>query len=227
MNDTPTTSPVRIAANHAVTKRLGNWTSEPVMTVARATGPRPNPSRETDMTDDTFVSTRPPRILPQPTARWMALGAIAGPVLFTTAWLVLGLVSPGFTIFGTEITPYSPISAGISGLGLGPTGPYMNVAFVLTGLLLGVGVVGAMHRIPQLSARARWTCTVLLCLTPLGSIIDGLYTLESFFPHFVGAGLGFGSPIVTFVVVGLLLRRIPGWRKFANRLLLGRLFGGR
>lgn len=28
MNEAQTTSPVRIAANHAVTKRLGNWTTE-------------------------------------------------------------------------------------------------------------------------------------------------------------------------------------------------------
>jgi hypothetical protein len=161
----------------------------------------------------------------QPPARqathWLPLGAIAGPVLFTLAWLVLGWVSPGFTIFGTEIAPYSSISAGISGLGLGPTAPYMNTAFVLAGLLVGVGVVSAMHRIPQLSARARWSCTVLLCLSPLGAVIDGFFTLESFLPHFVGAGLGFGSPILSFVVCGLLLRRVPSWRRFANWLLLG------
>lgn len=157
----------------------------------------------------------------QRTARWMALGAIAGPVLFTVAWLVLGWVSPGFTIFGTRIEPYSPISAGISGLGLGPTAPYMNAAFVLTGILLGTGVVGAVYCIPELSVGARRTCIVSLCLTPLGSVMDGLFTLESFFPHFVGAALGFGSPIVSFVVCGLVLRGVSSWRRFANWLLLG------
>jgi len=167
------------------------------------------------------VHPKRPRLVAQPTARRMALGAIAGPVLFTVAWLVLGWASPGFTIFGTEIAPYSSISAGISGLGLGPTGLYMNTTFVITGLLLGIGVVGAMYRIPQLSARARWTGIVLLGLSPLGSIIDGFFTLESFLPHFVGAGLGFGSPILSFVVCGLQLRRVPSWRRFANWLLLG------
>ena len=48
--------------------------------------------------------------------RWLALGAVAGPALFTLTWFVLGFLSPGFTIFGTKIAPYSPISHPISGL---------------------------------------------------------------------------------------------------------------
>ena len=52
--------------------------------------------------------------------RWLALGAIVGPVLFTLAWVVLGFLSPGYTAWGIRIAPYSPISQPISGLGLGP-----------------------------------------------------------------------------------------------------------
>src|SRR5437867_3938698 len=74
--------------------------------------------------------------------RWLALGAVAGPVLFTLAWFILGFLSPGYSLFGTLIAPYSPISQPVSGLGLGPTAPFMNTAFVLSGLLLLVGVVG-------------------------------------------------------------------------------------
>ena len=46
--------------------------------------------------------------------RWLALGAVAGPALFTLAWFVLGFLSPGFTLFGTRIAPYSAISQPIS-----------------------------------------------------------------------------------------------------------------
>ncbi len=155
------------------------------------------------------------------TARLMALGAVAGPILFTVAWLVLGFLSPGFTIFGTRIAPYSPVSAGISGLGLGPTAPFMNAAFVLSGVLMAVGVVGTFHRIPELGTAARWCCIMLLGLVPLGSVMDGIFTLESFLPHFVGAGLGFGSPVLSFLITGLLLYRIPPWRRFANWLIVG------
>lgn len=153
--------------------------------------------------------------------RWLALGAVVGPVLFTLAWFVLGFLSPGFTIFGTLIAPYSPISAGISGLGLGPTALYMNAAFVLGGLLTLVGVVSSMHSIREIGGAARWGYTVLLALSPLGMAVDGIFTLESFFPHLVGFLLGAATPILSFLFTGFLLRRIPRWRRFGSWLLLG------
>src|SRR5690242_15877093 len=78
-------------------------------------------------------------------ARWLALGAVIGPTLFTLAWLVLGYISPGYTAWGIRVAPYSPISQPISGLGLGPTGPFMNAAFVVNGLLLLAGVLGVFQ----------------------------------------------------------------------------------
>src|SRR6266567_4232476 len=107
------------------------------------------------MSTMTSITTTIPQARVQETARWLALGAIAGPVLFTLAWFVLGFLSPGFTIFGTRIAPYSPISAPISGLGLGPTGPYMNAAFVLGGMLLLVGTVTVVQSVEELSPLAR------------------------------------------------------------------------
>src|SRR5258706_14210935 len=64
-------------------------------------------------------------------ARWLALGAVAGPVLFTLAWLVLGFLSPGYTAWGVRVAPYSPISQGIRRLGLGVTRPYINTAMLI------------------------------------------------------------------------------------------------
>src|SRR6266567_989037 len=88
---------------------------------------------------------------PQST-RWLALGALAGPLLFTFAWFGLGFLSPGYTLFDTLIAPYSPISQPVSGLGLGPTGPFMNAAFVLSGLLLFAGVIGVFQGIGETGA---------------------------------------------------------------------------
>ena len=51
-----------------------------------------------------------PRAALRPGA-WLALGAVLGPLVFTLAWLVLGAVSPGYTIFGVHIAPYSPIAS--------------------------------------------------------------------------------------------------------------------
>src|SRR5436309_1755233 len=153
--------------------------------------------------------------------RWLALGAVAGPVLFTLAWVFLGFLSPGYSAWGTLIAPYSPISQGISGLGLGITAPFMNTAFVFSGLLILASVVGIFQGIREMGALARWSCTVLLALSPLGMAVDGIFTLESFLPHMVGFLLAAASPVLSFVVVGLLLRRIPRWRWLGSWLLLG------
>jgi hypothetical protein len=152
--------------------------------------------------------------------RWLALGAVVGPVLFTLAWFILGFLSPGYTAWGTRIAPYSPISQGISGLGLGITAPFMNTAFVLCGLFLLAGAVGIFQGIREMGAVARWSCTVLLALSALGTVVDGIFTLESFLPHMVGFLLGVASPVLSFVVIGLLLRRVQRWRRFGSWLLL-------
>jgi Protein of unknown function (DUF998) len=154
-------------------------------------------------------------------ARWLALGAVAGPVLFTLAWLILGFLSPGYTAWGVRVAPYSPISQGISGLGLGDTAPYMNTAFVLCGVLLLAGAVGVFQSLRQVGAAARWTCAALLALAGLGAAMDGIFTLESFFLHFIGFGLACGVSVVGFLVLGFQLRRLPRWRRFGSWLLLG------
>jgi len=153
--------------------------------------------------------------------RWLALGAVAGPVLFTLAWVVLGALSPGYTAWGTRIAPYSPISQPISGLGLGPTAPFMNAAFVLSGLLILVGVVGIFQGIREMGVLARWSCAVLLALSPLGMVVDGFFTLESILPHTAGFLLGCATPVLSFAIIGLLLRRVKSFRRFGNWLLLG------
>jgi Protein of unknown function (DUF998) len=160
------------------------------------------------------------RVVKRPFHRWLALGAGVGHLLFTLSWFILGFLSPGFTMFGIVIEPYSAIAIPLSGLGLGPTAPFMNAAFVLSGLFVLVGVVGIFHSIKELSSAARWSCIVLFALSPLGMVIDGLFTFESFLPHMAGFLLGTGTPVVSFLVFGLLLRRVPRWRQFGSWLIL-------
>jgi hypothetical protein len=154
-----------------------------------------------------------------PRRRSLALGAVAGPVLFTLGWLVLGFISPGYTMWGTRIAPYSTISQPLSGLGLGPTGPFMNAIFIVSGLLIVVGAFGVFRAIPELGPAARWIGTAVFALPGLGSVMDGIFTLEHFFLHFVGFGLAL-TTVVGFPVTGYLLRRVPGWRGFGSWLIV-------
>ena len=154
-----------------------------------------------------------------PRRPWLALGAVAGPVLFTLGWFVLGFISPGYTMWGTRIAPYSAISQPLSGLGLGPTGPFMNAIFIVSGLLIVVGAFGVFRAIPELGPAARWIATVLFALPGLGSVTDGIFTLEHFFLHFVGFGLAL-TTVVGFPITGYLLRRVPGWRVIGSWLIV-------
>ena len=173
------------------------------------------------MADNTLNPVTP--AIPQAT-RWLALGAVAGPALFTLAWFILGFLSPGFTIFGTLIAPYSPISQPISGLGLGSTAPFMNSAFVLGGILIMAGVIGVFQT-PAIRASSRpalrWACAALLALSPLGLVVAGIFTLEEPLPHLIGFLLATGIPVLSFLAAGLFLRGIPRWRRFGTWLLLG------
>src|SRR5260370_19416509 len=150
---------------------------------------------------------------------WLALGAVAGPAVLTLAWFVLGFISPGYTMWGTRIAPYSIISQPLSGLGLGPTGPLMNAAFIASGLLIVLGAVGVFRAMPELSPSARWIGTVLLALPRARSLIDRVFTLEHFFVHFLGFGLAL-TTAVGFPVVGYLLRLVPAWRGFGSWLIV-------
>lgn len=154
-------------------------------------------------------------------ARWLAFSAVSGSVLFTFSWFILGFVSPGYSLWGIRIAPYSAVSQPISGLGFGITGPVMNTAFVLGGILILAGVVGIFQSIRELSTTTRLICTLLLALSPLGMAMDGIFTLESILPHLVGFFLGCATPVLSFLVIGFALRRIPQWRRFGSWLLAG------
>ncbi|MEO3780933.1 DUF998 domain-containing protein [Micromonospora sp. B11E3] len=153
--------------------------------------------------------------------RWLALGAVAGPVAFTLAWLVLGALSSGYTLFGRRFTDYSPISQPISGLGMGATAPYMNAAFVVTGLALAAGVIGVFRTLPpDRPTLRRWSAALLAC-TGVGQALCGIFDLEAMAPHSLGFALAVATPIVAFPAAGRWFRDLAGWRRFGTWLRLG------
>jgi hypothetical membrane protein len=177
-----------------------------------------------DTLPGTRPDTAPPKTSPAASraAQLAALGAVAGPILFTLAWLILGFLSPGYTIYGTRIAPYSPISQPVSGLGMGLTAPYMNAAFVVgAGLLTMIGVVGVFATLRAYSGRVRRAiCAGLLCLSPLGLGLCGIFTIETPLVHLICFLLFVLTPFISFPVAARFLRRVPGWRRFSTALLI-------
>jgi hypothetical protein len=155
------------------------------------------------------------------TTRWFALGAVVGPILFAVSWAVLGFLSPGYTLWGTRIAPYSPISQPVSGLGLGPTAPFMNTAFVLCGTPLLAGVVGIFQSIREMNPLARWSCIAMLALTHWPSLVWHLYPGVDV-PSFRGFLARPRKPVAEFPGRRVVASRIPRWRGFGSRLLFGR-----
>lgn len=175
-----------------------------------------------------MTATQTLKHLPSSTGRanprwllWLPLGAVAGPVLFTAGWVLLGAMSAGYTVAGTWISPYSAITQPISGLGLGETGPYMNSVFIICGVLLLAGVIGVVLALPPGGRRVtRIASSILLALSPVGLIIIGLFTLDNPAMHLLGAMLILATPVISFLITGLHLRDLPGWHRFGNKLLV-------
>jgi len=141
----------------------------------------------------------------------LASAAFAGFILCNLAWLVLGLLRPG----------YSMVSRPVSALGVGPHGVWMDAAFVLTGSSLAASVAGLSRAISgHLRPLAHAACTALLLVSPIGFVWTGLVTMDSLTLHTLGAQLAIGAPLVTLPLAGLLLRPAQGWRRLGNGLLL-------
>jgi hypothetical protein len=140
---------------------------------------------------------------------YVALGAVLGPLLFTVAWIVLGFVNTGYTLWGVEVTHYSPVQQQVSALGIGNTAPFMNAAFITTGVLLILGTIGVFRVFKSdMSIRMRAWSLALWLLPGIGSIIDGIFTFEHVLPHLIGFALSLMS-LFGFVVTGVGLSRGP------------------
>jgi len=156
--------------------------------------------------------------------RWLALGTVISPVLFTLAWIVLGVLQPATkTEYGVMGGVPGAISNPISGLGVGPHAGLFNAAFVLCGLLGAAGIVGVFQTTrANVRAAVRWACAALLALSPLSLAMAGIFTLaSSLLLHNLAALLLFAIPVLGFLAAGFYFRTIPRWWQFGNRMLLG------
>jgi len=161
-----------------------------------------------------FVSSKQ---VGNPVARWLALAGVVGPLLFVAVFTLAGFLHPG----------YSPIHQTVSDLGVGPNGGLVDISLVSTGLLLiGFAVGFTLNLRPELRQGWRWLIAVLLALHGLGLAIAGIFTeapATVAIHWLVGANLGLFGPVVTFLVVGLVLRRDTQWHRWGTSLLIASL----
>jgi hypothetical membrane protein len=146
--------------------------------------------------------------------RWLALGAVAGPLLFVLAFTVAGLLRPG----------YSPVDQAISDLGIDEHGWIVNGSLVILGLsLVGFAVSFSRSVRPRSPRALRVASAALLAAVGVGYAVAGIFPETNPLHWQLGAPLVYGGATVGFLLAGLLLRRRPAWRGWGSVTLLASL----
>jgi hypothetical protein len=150
--------------------------------------------------------------------------AVVGPIILNLGWLVLGLFAhPVHTEFGILGGIAGMVTNPISGLGVGPNALLFNSAFMLSGILIIIGIFGLFYIFPnRIHPVIHWIVAALLSLSPAGLICVGFFTLKISVPlHMLGFTLGGGTPVISYIVAGIYFWRIYGWKKFGMLLIIG------
>lgn len=150
------------------------------------------------------------------TARVSAWAGIWGPIVFSIAFTVQGLVRRG---------EYDPIAEPVSALEAGRNGWIQQVNFVVFGVLLLVFAVGLNRAIA--SPRLRIVSGVLLLLTGIGLLLAAALPLREdaagavYDPggHFVSGVTFFGGSALSLVALAVRMRADTNWRGLANYTL--------
>jgi hypothetical membrane protein len=146
--------------------------------------------------------------------RWLALGGVAGPLLFVLAFTVVGLLRPG----------YSPVDQAISDLGIDEHAWIVNGSLIILGLSLVGFAVGFDRSIrPRSSTALRVASAALLAAVGVGYAVVGIVPETNPLHWQLGAPLVYGGATLGFLLAGLLLRRSPAWRGWGSVTLLASL----
>lgn len=151
-----------------------------------------------------------------PVDRWLAWAGIAGPVLFTAAFVGQELA---------RIEEYSPVAEPVSALEAGPNGWVQQVSFVVFGLLTIAFAVG-MHRTVRPTPLGI-VGPALLGASGIGGLLAAAFPLRedaagvTYDPggHVVAGVLFFLTSAIGLVVLSRRLSRDQRWRGLAGYTL--------
>jgi hypothetical membrane protein len=140
----------------------------------------------------------------------LALGGIAGPVLFTLLVVLRGLLWP----------EYSHLRSPISALAAGPYGWVQNVSFIATGALLAICALGLQLVLASRSSSVLGPA--LLASGGLGLIGAGIFpatdatgAFSREIEHVVAAAIAFLGAALGLVVTSRSLTLAAEWRRYA------------
>lgn len=157
------------------------------------------------------ITERPPLLAA------LAAAGVAGPIVFTVAFVVQGLLRSG---------EYSAVAETVSALEAGPNGWIQQVNFVVFGLLMIAYAIG-LH-LGVRPSRAGTVGPAIMVWTGVGAVLAAVFPLRedpaglTYDPtglHVVNAMLFFASIGVGLIVLSRRLARDPQWRSLASYTL--------
>jgi len=151
------------------------------------------------------------------TARWLVLGGIVGPLWFTVAYHIAGIIREG----------YSSIQQPISDLGIGSNAWLLNLPLIALGGFFAFFALGFYRLAPDFANKKRWSLAlalfgILFCCAGVFPESDpaGPLTLTGFLHFALGMYLGMPLLVTTLFKIGSRLRKLPAWRQFGRYTIL-------
>ncbi len=147
---------------------------------------------------------------PNRTVRYLAAGGIAGPVLYTATWLVLGFLDPTYSHLRDPISNLSAIGA--------PYALVMTFIILVFALLIIVFAYGLHRGLPP----GFWAGPAALAIAGVGYVGIALAPLnlaspgEPSVPHTISASVTVFALMLAPVLQFRRLRRDPRWRNLGG-----------
>lgn len=151
------------------------------------------------------VGSKPNRVV-----RYSAIAGIVGVLLYTVAWLVLGLLEPSYSHTGDPISNLSAVGASYA--------PVMTVVILVFAALIAVFAFGLQRGLPP----GFWGGPAALVLVGVGYLGVALAPLNladpgnSNVPHMTSATVTVFAMVLAPVLTVPRLRRDPGWRNLSG-----------
>ena len=142
--------------------------------------------------------------------RWIAVGGLVAPVLFTVLYLVIGVVTPGYNAYSQTISELGQVGQ--------PYAVFQDANFVLTGLLT-IGFVVALA--PSIGrSRGSRLAAILLLVYPIAFVLVGTVIPLPSPLHVPVGSIGFFLTIVGMTITSWPMRRDASWQRLASFTLV-------